>query len=273
MSVMPFRSLGRALSPSMPLPMANRPGITSAPPPPAALDLSGKRKVWFLIGRGRIGKTTVGRFIAETIADRGVGYVVAAADPTNRSLRAFVDDVAEPPTTDPSEVRDWLRDFLQYIMESEQNAVVDLGGGNTSLTDLLVDMPDLAEVMSGGDLEPVAVHVIGPDVHDLVPLAATEMAGFRPKATAIVLNQRHGRRDRFDQVRDHPTYKEAIERGAVEIWMPVLNQEAASLCDTRHWHYHKVREVAGPFTAAAVQTWLRLMREGFAPINSWMPGG
>jgi len=32
---------------------------------PPALDLSGKRKAWFFIGRGRIGKTTLARLVAE----------------------------------------------------------------------------------------------------------------------------------------------------------------------------------------------------------------
>ena len=95
------------------------------------------------------------------------------------------------------------------------------------------------------------MHVTGPDLHDLVTMAVTETEGFRPRATAVVLNEAHGQRPRFDQVLQHPAFQAAVERGAVPLWMPCLK--------------------AGPFTASAVQTWLRKMGEEMAPIASWIP--
>ena len=71
------------------------------------IDLAGRPKVWFVIGRGRIGKTTLIRWAAETLAGRGgAECVYAAADPVNRSLKTFLRevDVSEPPTADPDEV-------------------------------------------------------------------------------------------------------------------------------------------------------------------------
>jgi hypothetical protein len=239
---------------------------------PPALDLTGKHKAIFLIGRGRIGKTTLTRWMAETIENRGGGpTVIAAADPTNRSLRVFLDDVVEPPSADPEEAKEWLRELLQYVMEEKANALVDLGGGNTTLSALLRDMPNLADVLAEGGIEPVAIHVLGTDPHDLVPLAMAEGEGFRPRATALVLNEAHGRRHRFDQVMAHPAFQAAMGRGAVKLWMPLLTPDAARQCDANAWHYHDIQNKAGPFTRSSVQTWLRRMGEEFQPIASWLP--
>jgi hypothetical protein len=119
--------------------------------------------------------------------------------------------------------------------------------------------------------QPVAIHVVGADPHDLVPLAMTEAEGFQPAATAIVLNETHAQRFRFDQVLQHPAFQAAVQRGAVPLWMPRLNADAAGQCDANGWRYHDVQTKAGPFTASAVQTWLRTMTQQFSPISTWLP--
>ena len=207
---------------ALPMPPGAQSSATVETPP--AIDLSGKRKAWFLIGRGRIGKTTFARWLTETMDQRGGSAIIAAADPVNRSLRAFMDHVTEPSTTDPEEVKNWLRDLLEYQVAEKVNSIIDLGGGNTSLSALLAEMPDLAEVLSQGGVEAIACHVVGGDPHDCVPLAVTEAEGFQPKATVIVLNEAHGQRPRFDQVLAQAEVRAAIERGAVQLWMPRLQR-------------------------------------------------
>src|ERR1700722_19675789 len=108
-SVIPYRPALRSSSPAAPLPLPNRPELRVAAERAPTLDLSGKRKAWFFIGRGRIGKTTLARWAAEIMDERGGTALIAAADPTNRSLRSFLDNVAEPPSSDSNDVRDWLR--------------------------------------------------------------------------------------------------------------------------------------------------------------------
>ncbi len=51
------------------LPMRAR--STAAEAAPAALDLTGSPKVWFTIGRGKTGNTTLLRFAAERSAEAG----------------------------------------------------------------------------------------------------------------------------------------------------------------------------------------------------------
>jgi hypothetical protein len=265
---------GRFSRPSLPVAVLPLPTAATGPTlveTPPGVDLSGKRKALFFIGRGRIGKTTLTRLIGEFMDERGGTAIVAAADPINRSLRIFRNNVAEPDSSEPDDVRDWLRDLLQHVMEQKANAMIDLGGGSTSLSSLLREMPDLAGELSRHGVEPIAIHVVGADPHDLVPLAITEAEGFQPRATAIVLNEIHARRDRFDQVLQHPAFHAAVQRGAVPIWMPRLSPDAAKQCDAYGWRYHDVQDKAGPFTASAVQTWLRQMAQQFAPISTWDP--
>src|SRR5690242_2159894 len=125
-TVIPFRQATRAAAPAMALPLAvGMAGVPEPTPLPTAIDLSGKRKIWFLIGRGRIGKTTFARWLCETVEQRGGSAVFAAADPTNRSLRTYLDDVTEPPSADPDEAVAWFRDLLQFTTAQQANAVID----------------------------------------------------------------------------------------------------------------------------------------------------
>jgi hypothetical protein len=239
------------------------------------IDLSGKAKCWFFIGRGRIGKTTLARYVSETVTAGGGEALVAAVDPVNRSLRSFIDGVVEPPSADPAEVKAWLQQLLEFIVENRHSALIDLGGGDTSLIALLQDMPDLAGVMSAAGVEPVAIYMAGTDPHDLTPMAAAEAAGFNPRAAAIVLNEAHGRRhsDDFDRVTDHPAFQQVIDRGAIQLWMPLLTPDAARVIDANTWHYLTAKNHLGPFYASALHQWLRRMGEDIGePIGTWFPG-
>ncbi|MFL5252955.1 MAG: hypothetical protein ACJ8AI_08680 [Rhodopila sp.] len=266
-----FRPSARAAMPVAFLPMPPAAAVDAKVEMPAAVDLTGKKKAWFLVGRGRIGKTTFARWLTETTGQRDGSAIIAACDPVNRSLRQFLNNVAEPLSSDPIEVRDWLRDLLQFQMEEGLNSIIDLGGGNTSLSALLAEMPDLHQVLADGGVEPVALHVVGSDPHDVVPLAVTEAEGFQPPATAIICNEAHGRRIRFDQVLAQPEVRATLDRGAIQLWMPMLSPDAAKQCDANCWRYYDVRTKAGPFVASAVQTWLRRMGEAMQPITSWIP--
>lgn len=240
---------------------------------PPGVDLSGKPKALFFIGRGRVGKTHLLRWAAETVAERGGDFIVSAADPTNRVLVNYLDDVAQPPTTDPIEVRDWLLSLLQHVMSQNTSLMIDLGGGDTSLTELLKVLPNLAELLEEGGLVPVALHLVGTDAHDLHALTTTEQMGFQPKATAIVLNEvyaRGGQRYRFDDVTSHPVYQAATNRGAVPIWMPALIEEVARYCARDGGRFLDLPK-SKPFFAQALKNWLGAMSAEFSPIATWWP--
>src|ERR1700735_1215424 len=53
--------------------------------PQKGIDLSGKPKLIFVIGRGKTGKTTFLRWVAEDALDRNRPFLMADIDPTNAS--------------------------------------------------------------------------------------------------------------------------------------------------------------------------------------------
>jgi hypothetical protein len=237
------------------------------------VDLNGKVKAVFFIGRGRTGKTTLARWAYEGLVERGGTAIIAAADPTNRALVNYLDGVAQPPSTDPLEVRDWLLVLLQHAISEKLSVMVDLGGGDTSLIELLKVLPNLVTLMAEGGMEPVAIHAVGTDPHDLHPLATSEEMGFQPRATAIVLNEvyaRGGQRYRFDEVTSHPVYQAAVERGAEPIWMPALIEEVARYCARDGRRFLDLPR-SKPFFAQALKNWLGAMSVEFSPIATWWP--
>jgi hypothetical protein len=272
-SVIPFRPMPRPAPTPVAIPVK---GPASAQPPVAlptvpVIDLSGRLKVWFVAGRGRIGKTTLSRWVVETANERGGAPVVIAADPVNPTLRTFLEGVLEPPASSYDEAKRWLLDLIGQLMDQQMEAVVDLGAGNTSLVELLTEMPGLLDILASSGIEPVAVHVIGPDPHDLAPMVQMEQAEFQPRATMIVLNEAHAPQARFEQVLCQPEFKGVVARGAVPIWMPQLTPPVARACDAECWPYRDMPMKAGPFHRSGVFHWLRRMDQSFAPVASWLP--
>lgn len=75
---------------------AERAGTTTSKPAAQGVDLSGRPKVLMAIGLGASGKTTLVRWLSETMLERGGEAVLAALDPENRALVQYFDDVQQP---------------------------------------------------------------------------------------------------------------------------------------------------------------------------------
>jgi hypothetical protein len=254
-----------------------------AGPSGQALDLTGKAKAIMAIGLGATGKTTLLRWLCERALERGEDELaLATVDPVNRELGHYFPAAMVPPTQDPAQVTAWLEQLLAMILETGKSAALDFGGGDTTLARLLTEVPDLQQMMESAGVEPVALYPLTPRSSDLTPLAAMTKVGFRPKATALILNE--GRADstraplqEFGQIRRHSVYKSAIAQGAVEIWMPRL-YAAKAIEDRRSGFRQAVNGETpqgslglGPFDRSRTRHWLAAMEEAFAPIASWLP--
>lgn len=252
----------------------------------AGIDLAKRPKVWFAIGPGRSGKTMLLRWAAEMSASLGGTAIVAAADPQNRSLKNYFDNVAEPPTNDAMATSRWLEALLRHTMEEQASALVDLGGGDTALHKLLAAVPDLAGALEAAGVAPVAVYTLGPRVDDLAALASFEALGFRPAATVLIRNEgladaTADREDAFARVLRHSAYRSAVARGAVEIWMPRLDAAVAQEIEAKRVSFLQARDALspegrkvtplGPFDRSRVRHWLNTMAAEMAPILSWLP--
>jgi hypothetical protein len=248
------------------------------------LDLTGKPKVWFIIGRGKTGKTTLLRFTAEEAVAAERRVLLVDLDRANATLASYFQGVQRPPAGDEAGVTAWLEKLLTFIMTEKAAALIDLGGGDTALRRLVSEVPDLVATLEAAGVAAVAIYMLGPQPDDLAPLATLEAAGFQPAATLLVLNEGLietpvSREEAFARVLRHSAFKAAAGRGAEAVWMPRLLP--AGEIEARRVLFGQAERGAvregrkqtplGPFDQARVRAWLRAMRAEFAGVASWMP--
>lgn len=242
------------------------------------IDLAGKPKIVFAAGRGKTGKTTLLRWIAETSAERGGRPILADIDPSNASFSRYFDKVARPDTDNPAGVTRWLQGLIEHCATERQSAIVDLGGGDTTLRSLATEMPDLSAAMEGAGLAPVMLYLLGTQPEDLLPAMTLSERGFRPQAQALILNEvaidaGTTRADAFERITTLPAFTELAQTG-VRAFMPRLfSAEAIEMRQCRYFAARdgKVTPPLGMFDAARLRSWLEAMDRRFAGISSWIP--
>lgn len=171
-------------------------------------------------------------------------------------------------------------------MEQRASAVIDLGGGDTSLGRVLEALPDLPALMDEAGVSPVAVYTVGPRVDDLASLATLEARNFRPSATAVVLNEGLAElsldpETAFTRIRRHSAFRTAVERGTMPIALPRLYAPTAAEIEGRRLDFahastgtvppgSSVRP-PGALDACRVRLWLQAMDAAFVPLTRWLP--
>jgi hypothetical protein len=254
--------------------------------PPPAMDLSSRPRLWFVSGAGRTGKTMLLRYVAERSINQGSTAILGCADPVNRSLKSYFPDVAEPPGNDSASTAKWLEALIGHVLREKISGMVDLGGGDTALHRLASTIPDLLATIDAGGVSPVAVYTLSTRTDDLATVGTFERIGFQPAATALVLNcgmadPTVDRETAFARVRRHSVYRAAIERGAVEVWMPWMDRSVAEAIENKGVSFTAARDAISPpdrkvapmglFDRARVRLWLDAMDRALAPLATWIP--
>lgn len=243
------------------------------------LDLSGVAKVIFVNGRGKTGKTTFLRWVAEQAVAADRPLLMADIDPTNASFSSYFSDVARPDTDDPAGVARWMQHFIEYAVQHQTSAVIDMGGGDTTLRQTAAEMPGFGEQIAGAGVEPVLISLVGTQPDDLAPIATLAERGFNPRARAIVFNEASAevglnRDQAFTRVLRNRVVLDQMKAGAVNLWMPRLH--AASAVEARRSTFTEARDglttpPLGLFDRSRVRSWLDAMNRRFAGIRSWLP--
>lgn len=242
------------------------------------VDLAGKTKIVFAAGRGKTGKTTLLRWIAETSFQRGSTPILADIDPSNASFSRYFNNVARPETDNPAGVARWLQQLIEHCVTERQSAIVDLGGGDTTLRTLATEMPGLAHAMEGSGVAPVMLYLLGTQTEDLTPAITLSGRGFAPKAQALVLNEvaidvGTTRAEAFGRLTKLPGFID-LAKTSVPVWMPRLfSAEAIEARQCRFFDARdgKVTPPLGLFDGARLRTWLDAMDLRLAGISSWIP--
>lgn len=287
--VIPFRR-GLSLDDETEIPLASAQTSLAAAGqtelPAVSLDLADKPKVWFLVGPNGSGKTALARWMGWKLAEADRMPMMAALDPTNRSLATWFSGVMQPETNDGVQTARWLMDFLDHVMAHKTSAVLDFGGGDTALAKLVQEAPDLDSMMTTAGVTPVACYMVGPRVEDLSSMDMLESAGFQPAATVIILNEGRAdstltREEAFARVLRHGALRRALERGAVALWMPRLEPEVAAEIEGKRLTFGQARDgqvppgakfpPIGGFRRSMVRRWLERMEHELSPVASWSP--
>jgi len=242
------------------------------------VDLLGRTKIVFAAGRGKTGKTTLLRWIAERSLHNGGNPILADVDPSNAAFSRYFADVARPDTDAPAGVVTWLQELIEHCVAGRHSAVIDLGGGDTTLRTLAAEMPGLADQIEASGLSPVMFHLLGAQPEDLAPAATLTARGFTPKAQALVFNEYSIEpgltRDRaFSRIVGSPSYN-PLARSSLVLWMPRLH--AADAVEARQCSFADARDgqthpPLGLFEAARVRAWLNVMDHRFSGVSSWIP--
>jgi hypothetical protein len=249
------------------------------PPPAQGIDLTGQNKIIFAVGRGKTGKTTLLRWMAETALASGRPFLMADIDPTNASFASYFEGVSRPDTDDPAGVNRWLQAFIEYAVKHQTTAMIDLGGGDTTLRTLATEMPGFAQQIEEAGLVPVNFYLAGAQPDDLAPIATLAERGFNPRARAVVLNESTAevglsRQQAFMRVVRNRVLLDQLGSGAINLWMPRLH--AADAVESRRSSFAAARDgqttpPLGIFDRSRVKSWLEAMDRQFHGVKSWMP--
>jgi hypothetical protein len=246
----------------------------------SSLDLTGQHKLVMTFGPGRSGKTLLLRWAVERAHQRldAAPVTVVTADAARPALKMYFSDVLAPGSQDGAPA--FVARLLDRLEKSPRTVVMDFGADMTLLP-LLKQIPDLDQTLVKAGVTPVALYLLTPRVIDLTVLDAMEQAGFKPQATALVLNlgsldEGRDPTTEFAQLRRNSVYRAAIARGAVEIWMP-RHFSAKAIEDRRMSLFRAADNEGGAATGLGIFDrsrawhWLPAMETAFAPIASWLP--
>jgi hypothetical protein len=247
--------------------------------PVHGMDLTGRSKIIFTVGRGKTGKTTFQRWVAERAIADGRIFLMADIDPTNASFSSYFEDVSRPDTDDPAGVNRWLQSFIEYVVKEQVSAVIDMGGGDTTLRTLAAELPGFAEQIEESGVVPVTFYLAGSQPDDMAPIATMAERGYRPRARAIILNECAAevglsRDQAFGRIVRNRIFLDEMKAGAINLWMPRLH--AADAVESRRATFAAARDgqttpPLGLFDRSRVRHWLHAMEKEFQGVRSWMP--
>lgn len=238
------------------------------------IDLAGRTQIVFAAGRGKTGKTTLLRWMAETSIQRDSASILADIDPSNPSFSRYFDNVARPRTDKPAGVAQWLQQLIAHCAVEHQSAIVDLRSRHFAPHARNRDARAGGRDGSAG-VAPVLLYLLATQAEDLTPALTLSARGFVPAAQALVLNEvaidtGTTRADAFGRPIGLPGLID-LAKTSVPAWIPRLYP--AEAIEARRCPFFDSRDgqvtpALGRFDTARLRAWLDAMNRRLAGVGS-----
>jgi hypothetical protein len=236
-----------------------------------------KPRLVLAAGAGNTGKSLLLRWIAERAIDAKRPLAMGTLAP-NRTLVRYFKDTQVPTGNSTGAHAAFFESFMNTVAASRTSAVLDFPGDDTAMPHLLDQGVDPVAVMETDDVEVVGLYPVSPRVEDLTTLKQHRAKGFRPKATAIILNTGLGDPTisaelQFQAVMEHSVFRSVIDAGGSYVWMPRLFSAAMiELYNGMRFSYaSKANPDLGPSDIGRTHRWLMDMETAFGGVARWLP--
>jgi hypothetical protein len=238
------------------------------------------------LGRGRTGKSTFLRYVAET-SSRTRPLRILDADPNNQTLCKHFPDAERPDIVDGAERHGWVESQIERMVLAAagegdvHDALLDLGGGDRLMKRLGKEV-GLVPALEEAGVDVTAVHMIGPHDADLTFLDEVETSGlFSPRRVLVILNGGlAGDRSvakAFGSVTTSPVLEKigsAARGGRIMVMPPLACMSVLEEKDAPSFAWcltDEGRRAVGIFNAQRVRTWLDGMSQLRAECGNWLP--
>lgn len=238
-----------------------------------------KLKLILPFGRGCSGKSLWARWLIDRSRSRNQPLLAGDADLINPSLEPYFDGTVTPRGDHEAALTDWFASIYDHQLADQRSAIADLGPYTRLLGKAIKQLAAISSLETCL-VEPVAVHLIGPDPGDLAYLRHYREL-LAPEKTILVLNERTrasqlATATAFQPIIEHPLFTAALARGAKVVSMPHLpfayELEAPRLTFSAVDAGHSTNGLPriGIGQRLFVARWLRDMEHNFAPVASWL---
>lgn len=240
-------------------------------------------------GRGRGGGSTYLDVMIQQALAASRPLIIADGDRRNPTLAGLYPATSpcpalQPPSDEPAVVKNWITDILGTAIETGSSVVLDMGGGDTAIQELVRDV-EIVEFAEANDFHPVGLFFCGADMDDFDHILSIWRAGyFKPKRSILVLNEfliPSGRNTEtaFDHIQAREEMKELTCDGMEVMSMPRLpcmeevRKTGLSFLDVRDGKRGPDGLPFNPLRKHMVKQWLDRINQNLTLCGAteWMP--
>lgn len=261
------------------------PRLAGAPP---LADLSGVPKLLIAQGPQNSGKTFDMRMIASEAEEAGrlERIFFGALDQGTRSLRLFVEGVAEPASTSDADTLAMVEAAHELMVQGGEARpdllILDCGGNNRAVAQAVTANPKFVAQVEAAGAAVILAYYFVPRTMDLTLLEQHWNTGLRSRHTLLTMNlakAAHGLTS-FDTMREQPAWRRLVEAGAAETVLPVLSEVWSQQVEDNRLPFWMARDGKVPEGldseplsergSVAVAGYLHQWRTARRPVKSWL---